>query len=82
MVIYAHTKYDPGDRIMCRFRKHRPGEISEGVIGGITVHHHQHAKEDRHMIYYVVEPSDAFGFEHDDHETIYEKEILGPAPVV
>ena len=81
MIIYADTKYSPGDRVMCRFSGNgRSGEISEGEVRDIKVYHHKHAMRDRHMIYYCVEPVDMIGFEHDDDEMIYEADILGPAP--
>ncbi len=80
MVIYANTKYNPDDRVMCRFKNQSPGEISEGIVSDIRVIHSKHARMDRHMIYYSVEPVSMVGFEHDDDETFYEKEILGPAP--
>ena len=80
MVIYVDTKYNPGDRVMCRFENQNPGEVSVGIVSDIKVWHHKHAKKDCHMTYYSVEPSSMVGFEHDDNETFYEKDILGPAP--
>ncbi len=81
MVIHANTKYNPGDRVMCRFRNQNPGEVSVGVIGNIWAVHNRHAMVDKHMIYYSVEPTSLVGFEHDDDESFYEKDILGLTPV-
>jgi hypothetical protein len=80
VVIYADTKYNPGDRVMCKFKDQNPGEISEGVIKDVEVYHFGAHREDHHMIYYWVEPFEMVGFEHDDHERLFEEDILGLAP--
>ena len=84
MVIYANTEYNPGDRVLCRFQvlKDVRAEdgISEGRVSDIRVVHHEHSRQDAHMIYYLVEPAELVGFEHDDYEAIYEGDILGPVP--
>ena len=79
MVIYANTKYSPGDLVMCRFKEHNPGEVSEGMVKDVEVYHFGGHREDHHMVYYCVEPFEMVGFEHDDHERLFEEDILGPA---
>jgi hypothetical protein len=51
--------------------------MREGRICGIKVVQSEHYKKDGYLLYYLLEPVDMIGLEHDEHFSVIESEIKG-----
>ncbi len=49
----------------------------EGRVCGIKVVQSEHYKENGYLLYYLLEPVEEIGFEHDEHFFVLESEIKG-----